>query len=159
LGLIPLGTLAFMAYLDFDTDVGDPLAFMKAHAAWGRSLLPPYESIRQAFVSTNWSFPRDMMNVVTFLDAVSALVFLGLAIWSIRVCGLALGLYAVLMVLIPLSSGSVKSMIRCEAVIFPVFFVLARWGRHPTVDRSLVLGFGLLLGVFALQFANWYWIG
>jgi Gpi18-like mannosyltransferase len=48
--LVPLGVLAYMAYLAFA--FGNPLTFQGAQAHWGRSLAPPWATIWTAATST-----------------------------------------------------------------------------------------------------------
>ncbi len=155
--LIPCGTLGVM--LIMYVQVGDPLAFLKAHAAWGRSFLLPHRTLAGALARTDWSFPRDMMNTITFMDAVSVVPFLILPLLMFRKFDVSLPIYSLLMVLIPLASGSVKSMMRVEAVAFPAFLALARLGANRDVDRAIVFVSGLFLGLLTIQFANWYWVG
>ncbi len=157
--LMPLGTLVFMAILY--VQMGDPLAFLSAHRAWGRSVLGSgaHEFWFADLRHLHWSLPRDMMNTITVMDAVSAVVFLILPLFLFGRFDVALPIYSLLLILIPLSTGSLKSMMRCECVAFPVFLVLARFGRSRDVDRALVFGSALFLGLLALQFANWYWVG
>jgi hypothetical protein len=44
---------------------------------------------------------------------------------------------------------------RFVAVIFPVFMLLALWGKHQTIDRAITIGFAIFLAVFATIFVNW----
>jgi hypothetical protein len=44
-------------------------------------------------------------------------------------------------------------------ILFPAFILLARWGKHPWVDRLITALSLLLLGLFTAMFANWYWVG
>jgi hypothetical protein len=155
--LIPLGTLGFMAILF--AQLGDPLAFLSAHGAWGRSAALPHDTLAQTLSRIDWRLPRDVMNTIDLMDALSAILFLILPLFLFRRADPALPIFSLLLILVPLASGSVKSMLRCECVAFPVFLTLAEFGRNRVVDRALVFGSALLLGVLVLQFANWYWVG
>ena len=99
------------------------------------------------------------MNTITFMDAISVIPFLVLPLFMFRKFDVSLPIYSLLMVLIPLASGSVKSMMRVEAVAFPAFLALARLGAHRDVDRAIVFISALFLGLLTVQFANWYWVG
>ena len=155
--LMPLGTLAFMTILY--VQVGDPLAFVEAHGAWGRSARLPHEAIWQTLARVDWSIPRDMMNTIDLMDALGAIPMLVLPLFLYRKFDPALIIYGMLLILVPLASGSVKSMMRCEAISFPAFLALARFGRNRDVDRAITFGMALFLGLLAIQFANWYWVG
>jgi hypothetical protein len=155
--LIPCGLLLFMLILY--VAVGDPLAFVAAHGAWGRSQAPPHRAILGALAAMDWKSPRDLIGTITFLDASTALLFLALPCVLFGKCDPALPVYSLLLILIPLSTGSVKSMMRLESVAFPAFLVLAKLGSNRTVDRVILVGSALFLGLFSLLFANWYWVG
>jgi hypothetical protein len=61
-----------------------------------------------------------------------------------------------ILVLMPLSTGTVMSMMRLELVCFPGFFALARLGENRSVDRLIVFGSGLLLALMKVGFSNAY---
>lgn len=157
LALIPGGIVAFMAILY--VQVGDPLAFVTAHGAWGRSSASPHVALYEAIAGSDWTFPRDLINAITLLDAVSAIAFLILPCFLFGRCHPALPIYALLLILVPLATGSVKSMMRLELVAFPTFFVLARFGSRPEVDRTIIFASALGLGLLNVLFANWFWVG
>jgi hypothetical protein len=157
LAFIPSGLLAFMAYSY--VKLGDPLAFVRAHGAWGRSSSLPFVPLIRALVATDWSLPRQLNNTVTLLDALTAIVFLILPFFLLGKVDISLPIYSWLLILIPLATANVKSMMRLECVAFPAFLVLARWGESRSVDRLIVFAGALFLGFFTIQFANWYWVG
>ena len=157
LGLMPLGTIAFALVLQIQ--LNDPFAFLSAHGAWGRTALGPQETLLRTLTRIDWSLPRDLMNTIDMMDALSALAFLILPLTLVRRTDPALPILGVLLVLVPLSSGAVKSLMRCECVAFPSFLALAYLGGRPIVDRAIMIGCSLLLSVLTIQFANWYWVG
>ena len=67
----------------------------------------------------------------------------------------ASGTYVLLSVLLPLSSGSLQSIGRYAAVVFPLFFWLATSARSPIVDRLItvlmIALFGWFLALFAMR--------
>ena len=66
--------------------------------------------------------------------------------------------FLTVLVLVPLSSGSLTSLGRFDLVFFPVVLVLAKLGRRPGFDRAYtVVGLGLG-AVFMALFAQWYWV-
>ena len=158
LSLIPCGLVAVMGILYLK--LGDPFAFSKAHSAWGRSYLPPYVTLWRAMQSVYWSLPYgNFGNTVWALETTSSLVFLVLPFFLLRGFHKALPIYAMLMILMPLSTGIVMSMLRCEVVVFPAFFALAKFGEDRRADRLIVYGFALFLAIFKLAFANGYFLG
>jgi hypothetical protein len=59
--------------------------------------------------------------------------------------------------LVPVAS-STQSLSRYVLVLFPVFMMLAWWGRRRLLDRSLLVVFATLLGVFTTIFVNWIFL-
>jgi len=157
LTLIPGGLGLFMLLLYVQAD--DPLAFVKAHGSWGRSFASPSQALWAAISRIDWSLPRDHVNAVTVLDAITGILFLILPLRLFRRYDLALPLYAIFLILMPLSTGSLKSMLRLECVSFPAFFALAELGESRDVDRIIVFASAIFLGLLNVRFANWYWVG
>ncbi len=140
-----------MIYLKLIT--GNALAFKGAMTAWGRQggffLWPLYDYLRHpAEIAAHWDF-----RLLNFLAAITALVC-GLVLLKRRQFDLAC--YALLSVLVALSSTLLQSQARYMMVIFPVYMVLATWGRRAMVDRMLfaifVVLFGLMTALFAAHF-------
>lgn len=159
--LAPIGTLAYMWYLA--RQFGDGLAFLHASDAWGRtpaSLLttladmlarPPQGWLRAlgdgALPLDNW---LDLSYVIFFF--ILGVILLAQKKWSE-------GIFVVLGVIIPFSSGLLMSQRRYVWVLFPAFILLARWGKNIWVDRIIFVVSLLLLGLFTAMFGNWYWVG
>ena len=136
---IPLGVLAFVAYLYIHT--GDPLAFVHAQTLWGRSSAPRFA---MAFpnsglaVSKPWNFVA--------LNAVAALLMMAAGVWFLVRRQWSYAAYTLLSAIVPMSSGSLQSMARYALVDFPLFYFLAAIGRTPSRDRALTATFVILLG-------------
>lgn len=159
--LAPLGTLAYMLYLQ--VTFGDPLAFVHGTASWDRTPRPLPELIGgllqapaggwgQAIASG--AFP---LNDWIDLLAVAAFIALGTVLlaqdrWSE-------GLFVVLGALIPLYSGLLMSQRRYMWVLFPAFILLARWSEgRPWLERTITLLFAAGLALSVALFANGYWV-
>ncbi|MHC5538016.1 mannosyltransferase family protein [Singulisphaera rosea] len=155
--LIPAGLGTFMLLLYVDS--GDPLAFVRAHGSWGRSFASPTQALWTALTNIDWSLPRDHVNTVTAMDAVTAALFLILPFRLFRRYDAALPIYALVLMLMPLATGSLKSMLRLEVVSFPVFLTLAELGKNREVDRVIIFVSAIFLGLLNLRFSNWYWVG
>jgi hypothetical protein len=146
--LVPLGLLAFMYYLDLIT--GDALAFRHVLGSWGRQsgffLRPLFQFLRHPQeVSMFWDF-----RLLNFTVSIGALVC---GVWLLKRREWALALYALLGVVIPLSSQLLQSHARYVMVVFPVFIVLGVWGRHPRVDQLIRAVLVVLLGLMSALFA------
>jgi hypothetical protein len=146
--LIPAGLICFMIYLKLIT--GNAFAFKDAMAAWGRqggfSLWPLYDYLRRpGEIAAHWDF-----RLLNFLAAIIALAC-GLVLLRRRQFDLAC--YTLLSVLVALSSTLLQSQARYMMVIFPVYMVLATWGRRGKIDRMLFAIFVVLLGLMTALFA------
>jgi hypothetical protein len=148
LALIPLGFAAFAAYLWIQS--GEPLAALKAGAAWNRQLTWPWQVLgpflTDPFANHGWAgTPTD------FLFAVLLLALTGLS-W--RRLPTSLALFATTFTLVIVSSGILKSSARYTLEVFPIFITLATLGRKPLFDRAYVgvasLNALRLMSLFAL---------
>jgi hypothetical protein len=159
--LVPLGTLGYMLYLQLR--FGDALAFLHASQAWGRAPASPLEVVADLFIQPlqGWgsALAAGALPLDNWLDLFFVLGFLALGIVLLTQKRWSEGVYVVIGVLLPFSSGLLMSQRRYVWVLFPAFLLLARWGENPWVDR-IIFVFSLLgLGVFTAMFANWYWVG
>jgi len=155
--LIPCGLLVFMAILW--AQVGDPMAFVKGQEGWGRSFTFPLRTLLDEYAHIDFSFPRDLGNTDILMSLITSLLFLVLPLLLLGRCDVSLILYSLLLVLMPLSTGRVLSMMRFEVVAFPAFFALALLGKRQFADRLIVSTLAIFLGLYNLLFFNWYWAG
>jgi hypothetical protein len=152
LALVPAALGAYMAYLGWH--FGDPLAFVHAQAGWHRSLTGPWDAFAQA-VAGPLSLNKLPHSVI---DLLAALLTLGLAGAAWKLLRPSYALFLTVLVLLPLSTGSLGSLMRFDAGFFPIFLLLALAGRSQVFDRVYVLvGAGLGAVLMAL-FAQWYWV-
>jgi Gpi18-like mannosyltransferase len=133
--LIPIGTAAFMAFLYRLT--GDPLAFVKAQALWGRGSLQWPLSI-----SVPWNF------VALNVAAAVFLVIAGVGLFRERKWAFAA--YTLMAVAIPISTGSLQSLARYSMVVFPAFLWLA--AKTEKTERWVAAVFIILLGWMLTMF-------
>ncbi len=160
--LTPLGLLAYMVYLD--SEFGRPLAFISSQEHWDREfnglLSSMWYSLRK-LAYMNWLTGLDGLGVPIrwrlLLDFSSLLAGLFLGVMAWRKYGESLGLFVLLCIAIPASSGY-DSLTRYFLVLFPAFIVLGELGKREWLDRSLLVAFGALLCLCFALFANWYFI-
>lgn len=150
--LAPLGSALYMAYLGIRFH--DPLAFAKASLlAWGR-----YDVLVQGlgrFDPATWNTGN--YDLVLATNFVVAVLWLLLAIPTLRLLGPGYAFYLLIAVAIPLS-GQVESLGRFVAVLFPGFIVVAYYLKDSLAGKLVLISSTLLLGLFTALFANWYWI-
>ena len=148
--LVPLGMGAFMLLLAKDT--GNPWAFRDVQAAWSRTTdlslaIPALQASlsHPSEISRSWDFK--LLNVAaTGVALVATAVLAAWRQWDLAV-------YTLAGVLLPLSTGSFQAMSRYVMVLFPIFLVLGRFGRHRPVDGLIRVAFPVLLGLLTAGFA------
>jgi hypothetical protein len=154
--LIPLGLLAFMLYLN--AHFNDPFLFLNAQAnGWER---PNRNPISALWEESTFMIPYILRGelttfVMVWIVNIAALIVtavVSVAAW--RRLGAAYGVYCVMVMLIPLASGTM-SLPRYLLVLFPVPMMLAHWGRNAALDRLILVAGALLMGIFAATYANW----
>jgi Gpi18-like mannosyltransferase len=130
--LAPTGLLAFMAYLYAIT--GNALAFADSQAAWkvrwGFFLQPLATFAISPFeLSAGWNF--------RMLNFVAALTALGCGFAWVKRREWAWAFYTFISVITPLSTVTLEGHTRYVVVLFPMFVMLAIWGRSPLVDQTI----------------------
>jgi len=149
--LIPGGLLSYMVYLQVIT--GNALAFKGAMAAWGRKagffFSPLFSYLgHPAEIAAYWDFK--LMNFAAVAGALAC----GLVLLKRR--QLSLATYALLSLLVALSSSLLQSQARYTMVVFPVYMVLATLGRRAKFDQLIravfLVLFALMTALFAAHF-------
>jgi len=132
---------------------GDPLAWMRVQAGWGRGFDPlqallPDPLLRLGLLRALRLSTFDTLNT---LAGFFALVLA----WPVaRSYGLAFGLFVALNVLVPMLAGGPVSLGRFSSVLFPVFMYLA--DAVPDRHRSYwVAGFAMGQALVASMFFTW----
>ena len=176
--LIPLGLMSYMLFLDIS--FGDPWLFSSAQSFWSRSFTGPIGGIYYGFKAAFWGMdaiistpdttywlpvvdqdPRlwATYDVINLLFTLPFLMFSVIAYWRLP---LHYALYALLLMLMPLSYPSsvpLMSMPRFILTVFPLFILLAMWGReHAWVDKLITISSLVFLGFFASKFVVWTWV-
>lgn len=141
------GLGVYMIYLQIA--FGDAFYFVKAQEAWCQinnhcSLTFPLTPILSygKLLMMGWAKPS--LSFV-FYDWASSVVFLSLLIGVYRKLNLKYLLYSLIVLILPLFSGSTVGMIRYVLVAFPIFFIV------PLIIRRKILFFVLCLFLFLLQ--------
>jgi len=152
LAFVPLALGAYMGYLGWH--FGDPLAFVHAQSGWHRSLSGPWEGFFRTL-----SGPLTINRLPhSAIDLLAAVLTLGLVAAGWKLLRPSYALFLTALVLLPLSTGSLGSLMRFDASFFPIFMILGLAGRSRAFDRAYVLlGAGVGAVLMAL-FAQWYWV-
>ena len=157
----PLGLLAFMAYLW--RAFGDPLAFAHAAAAWERTPRAPGAMVAALLQrpAGGWlqALRAGTLPINDWIDLIAVLFFLAASFLLLYRRRWVEGIFVWLGVMLPLSSGLLMSQRRYMWVLFPVYILLAQWGRRRWADRTITAVFLSWQTVFIILFANGYWVG
>ena len=156
IALIPLGILSYMAFLK--VQFNDPVAFWTVQAAWQRENLGPIAIVwrdMSGLLAQDFLAGKIWWNVAVDLASLALGLFVMVAAW--RRLGEHYALLIALGLLVPVAS-STQSLSRYILVLFPVFMMLAWWGRRQLLDRTITIGFATFLGVFTAIFVNWVFL-
>lgn len=135
--------------------VGDPLAFFQANSLiWGRSFTSPIEAFTVYFSG-------EQIAIFGFrpawIDLAATIAYLILAILVWRQNRMW-GVFALAAILIPIATGTLWSMPRFGAVVFPFYIVLAAWSDRLW-KQAIVYGASAALALlFITRFVTWRWI-
>ncbi len=141
--LAPLGFLIYCWYLY--TRIGDPFYFLVAQNHWQRSLVLPGMNF------------LDSIKNLKFRDLLFAIFGVGLALRSFRFLPLSYSIYALVSLLLPLSTPSLESMPRYLLPIFPLFILVAIIKNKHTISAYQMISL-VLLCLFIVLFVNGYWV-
>ncbi|HEX5167264.1 MAG TPA: glycosyltransferase family 39 protein [Thermomicrobiales bacterium] len=159
--LAPLGLLLFMAELWNRT--GDPFAFIEAQKAWGRESTWPWTTLLRGIDYALHPAMTDRADVYMrgVMHLLITLAFLAILIGYARRWRPSYTLFGGLLFVLILASPiegqwTMHHLGRFLMPFFPIYFVLAGWGRHPWVDRAILATFLPLFGLLTLLYVNWY---
>lgn len=141
--LSPLGFVIYCWYLFNQTS--DPFYFITAQTHWLRSLSVPGVGFWEAIKG------------VAFLELVFAIFGLGMVLRAFRFLPLSFAVYGFLSILLPLLTPSLSSIPRFLLPIFPIFILLALIKNQYAAFAYQLISI-MLLSVFAILFANGYWV-
>jgi hypothetical protein len=146
--LVPVGLMIHLVAMAQLT--GDFLAPLQIQQAWNRELALPWQSILDPQITKSYLIRIEQGLVVGALVlAVMSLKFLPSASY---------GIYALLLVLPPLFTGTLVSMPRYIVVVFPLFIVLAQLGRHRLFQQALLLAFWTVQVLLVAAWSQFYWV-
>lgn len=177
LGLIPLGTGLYSAYL-WIAGFG-PLSFVRSqtHFLHHELMLPVltvWHAAQSAWLQLRLGMTGNAgviaphaptivgyaQSVVGFLAVLIALVGLVVALRRLPFPYVA---YVLVGLLVPLSTPTVgdplKGFPRYALVLFPLYMVIAQWAIERGVRRQAIVACGALMVLFTVQFATWHVVG
>ena len=156
IALIPLGIISYMVFLQVRFD--DPIAFWTVQAAWNREQVGPLVIFWQALsglARQNFMAGVDWWQVLVDMTILIGALIIAIPTW--RRLGEHYALLIIIGMVVPASS-SIMSLSRYVLVLFPIFMMLAWWGRRPLLDRSIMISFATLLGLFTAIVVKWIFL-
>lgn len=158
LAAVPLGMIAFMAYVYGVVGADSPLTPFQLvrgtlyHLTWPG----------QALWDGVWVIVTGQFFYADVLDLASIVLFMVLTVVALRRLPLAYSVYMAVSLWIILSrTGFPQPLISASRLVlplFPGFMVLGLWGRNPWVHRLIVYPSLLLLLILTGIFAAWGWV-
>lgn len=155
-----LGMASYMAFL-YKT-FGNPLQFVNAQASWNRHIvLNPFAIIYDKLAKIILSIEhRDIFMGVEILAGFSFLAIIVMSLQKKYRMSYSLITYMVVMLLPGLLQNTWASVNRYVVVIFPAFFLMALiLEKKPLLQRMVLAGFSIFLGVGTVLFVNFRWAG
>jgi len=159
LALVPMGLCIYCAYVY--TLTGNPLAWLDAQRYWfysvgdmpWRRLLSLASAIEHRGLY-DYFFTSDQAPY-QLIHGFVALTVLALTPSIFKRLGVALGVYTLVSLTVPLSGSDLQGIGRYMSVVFPIFMLLGSL-RSPRVHEAILVSFSLFLALFLSLFVNWY---
>lgn len=140
--LIPVGLLAFMVFLYFY--LGDPLAFWKIQAYWGKGLSPFGPIGDMIFALYDWHRETNPYNHLYNLSYL--ILTLGLFFINLKKKYFPMSMNVILLwLLVPLTSGTTTCFPRYASVLFPIYLYIPYLLRNHKRLFYLVLAISLII--------------
>lgn len=156
LGFVP--PLVFAGYIVLSgVSVGDPLAYFKTYdTTWGRAAGTPIQAFTAYFSGEDVAL---MGWRVSWIDLIATLGYLGLAGALLAKREMRLwGVFALVALLVPIASGSLVSIPRYGAALFPFYILLAKWADRWQKQAVLYGASAAVALLFLARFVTWRWI-
>ena len=147
--LIPVGLVVFLVvnYVKF----GDPFAYVKATAVWGRYFVPPWRTLANA-----QSFPQFYLWLFFGTLAAAILTWIGGFFVRIRASYMV---WAGLLLAVYLCGNSLEAIPRYLSILFPLYVVLGVVAiRFPWSYEVIFASSTVVLTICTILSANGYWM-
>ena len=148
-GLIPLGLVLFLLFNWFK--FGDPFAYVKATAVWGRRFVSPSQTLAGAR-----NYPEFYLWLFGGTLAIAVVGWIGGFFLKLRASYL---IWAGLLLAVYLCGNSLEAIPRYLSVLFPLFIILGVVAvRFPWSYELIFASSTVLLTICTLLSANGYWM-
>ncbi len=145
--IAPLGVIGYLGYLY--VRFGEPLAFLKSEALWGRKFTFNAEHFDLFSPAAYANLSTDLLFLILGLTAGVILLLKWRA---------SFGLYILSTLLVCAATGTLMSINRYVLILFPIYILLASI-KNKEIKLGWQLVSTLLLAIYTLLFVNNYWAG
>jgi len=153
--VIALGLLIYLI-INYVT-YGDPLKFLEIQSGhWGMHLSPPTKGFLYSWGITDWGDPGHKITGGWF-QIIFGLLALILTTYSFFRIRLSYSIYALATWLVVTSTSFMISIPRYMLTIFPIFIVLAIFGRKKWANYAIIFISLMLYSLFLFQFVRGRW--
>lgn len=150
LGLVPLAAFAF--FVSFYGTTGEWIAPILAQKAWAKQFIWPWANLAiDSPVGTDSFYILRLSQIFLFAFTLLSIIIL----FRLSV---PLGLFSLLQLAPQLLSGSFVSSIRYCGIVFPVFILLAIYGKRNNVDHGVIYTLLVLQTLILAAWSEGYWI-
>jgi len=156
--IVPTGTFLYMLFLKIK--FGSFMLFASTQGVWHGETAFNLTAVIEDYWHNMFTSISDnlLYQTAIFFDFAFLIISLALAVLIFLRVRKSYGIYALIATLIPVTSGIMVSMSRYVLIIFPIYILMARWGKYKLLHISLVMFMtGLLTFLFTL-FIHGYWV-
>ena len=148
-GLVPFGALLYFTYLWFLT--GEPNAYFVGQQGWHKELVVPWSHL-YLWLSV------DSLDAQHVLDIGCTVFSIGVLIIGFKRVRRSYWIYALLSVLLLLSSSYLLGLPRYLSAVFPIYLILAELGsRRPAIARLVFISFSMTAPLVFWVWTSWYY--
>lgn len=148
------GIIFYMAFLFFESS--SPFSFLTAQSNWNRNPGLPWEGILLNILNIIAS-ENILLSLSVVWEFLFAVFGLGIVLRSFRFLPTHYSLYALISLLLPLTTSSLMSFPRFLLPIFPLFMVLSLIRNRLTFLTYGIVSTALLI-YFSILFINGFWV-
>ncbi len=154
--LVPVG---FLIYLGINWVVlEDPLAFFDIQRDhWNHKIIPPWETVWDGFRAFRDSPPSAFRAMIVEALLVAFFFAAALLLLSVRWLRPSYQIFSWIYLLVLMSDTWQISLPRYILAIFPLYFILAKYGERPAVHQAIITAFAVSMGGLFVVFASGRW--
>lgn len=153
-----IGILLYSLYLKLQ--FGQFFIFLKSQAAWGKTFTFPWQPIGD-YLMTFFTFSLAtthyyLARAFDLIFFITSLIMGSLVLLRLRI---SYGLYIIFSIVMVSFTSDLASTNRRAIILFPLLILLAKWGKNPIINFTILMLFAGLFSLFIFRFINNAWAG